>query len=224
MLLYRGPREYAAACSDYVCAGAGAGAAVLVAATGQHLRRLRPRLNGCRDYVRLADLSTRGSNPGRVLSMIRMFAREHTGRSVRFVQDVGWLGRPEDGLAEAMRYEALLCEALAGCSASVRCNSDADLDADLLVAAEQRHAVVLGHGQRRGSGAPAGNASVSVALSQRLSDPPPDAIALTFRGDQAAVRRFAATQARRAGLPPDPALDVVIAVGELAGHARRHYE
>jgi anti-sigma regulatory factor (Ser/Thr protein kinase) len=53
-------------------------------------------------------------------------------------------------------------------------------------------------------------------------DPPPGAVTLIYRENQAAVRRWAADRARRAGLAPERVGDLVIAVGELAGNTLLH--
>ena len=55
-----------------------------------------------------------------------------------------------------------------------------------------------------------------------LDDPPPGAVTLIYRENQAAVRRWAADRARRAGLAPERVGDLVIAVGELAGNTLLH--
>lgn len=55
-----------------------------------------------------------------------------------------------------------------------------------------------------------------------LSTPPAGAVTLTYRQDQRAVRRFAASRARLAGLSPDRATDLVIAVAELAANTLAH--
>ncbi len=56
----------------------------------------------------------------------------------------------------------------------------------------------------------------------QLSTPPPEAVTFTYRQDQRAVRRFAAGRARQAGLSPDRATDLVIAVAELAANTLIH--
>ena len=55
-----------------------------------------------------------------------------------------------------------------------------------------------------------------------LDDPPPGTVTLIYRENQAAVRRWAADRARRAGLAPERVGDLVIAVGELAGNTLLH--
>lgn len=222
MLAYSGPHEHRAACAQYVKAGAQAGAAVLVAATGEHLDGLVSQLPlGETDAV-LCDLTDHGADPGRVLSLIRTFARENTGRPVRCLQDVGWLGRPQESLSEAIVYEALLREALADSSADVLCSYDAQLGVELLTAAEREHPVV-GNGMGwRPSAAFAQKLMVHQIASRALSRPPAGATALRFRAEQGEVRRFTAARARGAGLPAERVTDLVIAIAELAGNTLLH--
>jgi anti-sigma regulatory factor (Ser/Thr protein kinase) len=221
MLLYRDPREHGSACAQYLTADAPGDAAALVAVTRPHASSLRPRLNGRNGQVRWSELSSTGADPGRVISMIRMFALENAGRPLRVVQDVGWLDRPHEDLSEAIRYETLLCDALSGSAVEVLCGYDARLDSALLAAAEQAHSVVLEDGSRRAAAA-GQTAQAPVTAAPPLSDPPPGAEAITFRADQAAVRGFALAAGLRAGLSRSRITDLVLAIGELAGNTLLH--
>ena len=222
MLVYRGPGEHLAACAQYLMDGVAADAAILVAATRPHLDGLRTELSLDGLDTLVCDLTSGGADPGRVLSEIRMFARQHSGRPVRCVQDVGWLGRPKEYLAEAFRYEALLSAELAGLPADVLCSYDADQDSDLLTVAERAHPIVVDGTQWRANPRFARHVMADEADNQTLSPPPRNASTLTFRGDQAEVRRFTAYQARDAGLPADRITDLLIAVSELAGNTLVH--
>jgi anti-sigma regulatory factor (Ser/Thr protein kinase) len=59
-------------------------------------------------------------------------------------------------------------------------------------------------------------------VDEALSTPPDDAEVLRYRADLAEVRKFTAAQALRAGLTPDRANDLVIAVAELAANTLIH--
>jgi anti-sigma regulatory factor (Ser/Thr protein kinase) len=221
MLVYRNQCELAGAWSQYVEAAIADRAAVMVAATGQHLGILRSRFGPDRCSVQLAELSSLRADPGRVLSMLRLFAFEHVGRPLRFVQDVGWLDRPHEDLAEAVRYEALLRLALEGSDADILCCYDARLGAAALAAAERAHSAVPDAGPPPDTG----RGQTAQAAGREAGDlacPPASARTLTFRGDQVAVRRLAEAQGRRAGLSAARVADLVIAVGELAGNTLCH--
>ncbi len=222
MLRYRSPQEYAATCAHYLRSAVSAGAAVLVAATSGHLEALAVSFGETSANVRLAELTTRGADPGRVLSMIRMFARDHSGQPLLFAQDVGWLGRPGEDLAEALRYEVLLCPGLAGSGAGMLCCYDAGLDLAILAEAERVHPVVIDAERQRASATYAGTGLPEADRGRALSQPPPDAKVLTFREDQGAVRRFTESAGHQAGLPRDRVIDLVIAVAEIAANTLRH--
>ena len=234
MLLYRSPREHALACSEHVLGGetggAAGGAAAMAAGTPAHLALLRSVLGEAAGQVEMAELASLAADPGRVLAMLRMFAREHAGKPLRLVQDMGWPERPDEDLAEAIGYEALICRALDGTGAHVLCSYDASMHPAVLVAAERAHEVVLdggwrpsaGYGTEQEHGRGPDATAPDGGLAALLSPPPAGASSLTFRGDQVAVRRFAADHGHMAGLPPGRVTDLVIAVGELAGNTLRH--
>jgi anti-sigma regulatory factor (Ser/Thr protein kinase) len=226
-LMYRDVRELTAASAFLTDTGAPADAsAVLVVATRPILECLLPTLAGYGNTVRSWDLTSLGTDPGRVLAAIRMFASQHRDRPVRCFQEVGWPGRREDELAEAIRYDALVGTALAGSAAEVLCGYQVQIKADFLARAQMVHPAVIQEGRVRAS-AIVDSAVVDSALAgqppdEALSSPPRWAAALRFRHDQATARGFAAEQARRAGLPPDRLADLQIAVGELTANTLHH--
>ena len=57
---------------------------------------------------------------------------------------------------------------------------------------------------------------------QPLSAPPDGAEMLRYESSLSSVRSFTASRARRAGLPPDRAEDLVIAIAELAANTLAH--
>ena len=131
-------------------------------------------------------------------------------------------GLAGEDLAEAIRYDALLCRALAGSRAQVLCSYDARLDPDVLAAAERIHPIVLDAAGPRSSVSFAASEPAVPWPTQALSAPPASARALVFRHDQIGARRFAENEGRRAGLPPNRIADLLIAVGEIAGNTLRH--
>jgi anti-sigma regulatory factor (Ser/Thr protein kinase) len=224
MLLYGAPREHLMARVRYLRAGITHGAAVLIAATREHLNELGGEIALGGSGAAVCDLTSAGANPGRVLSVIRAFARENSARPIQCVLDVGWLERPREYLAEAIGYEWLLRRALARSRAEVLCSYDNRLDSDLLAAAEREHAVIFRGTEPRASATFAGDrpADQRGLAAQALSWPPGNASSLTFRYEQSEVRRFAADKALGARLPADRVRDLVIAVGELAGNVLVH--
>ena len=220
--LYRTQAEFATAVLDFIEAGVNAGEPVLVAATGPNLHRLRGRLDHQNGILTWADMSSTGSNPRRVTSVVRLFAEEHHGQPIRFVQEPAWPSRPAGEVREAIRHEALVNLALAGAPAAVLCAYDLQLDAGPIMGAERTHPVVIRDGSEGASLSYAADLAIPAECDEPLSSPPPGAAALAYRHNQLAVRRFAAGVARRAGLSSDRTGDLVIAVGELAGNTLTH--
>lgn len=210
MALYRSPHDLAVAAAERIKGSLADSAIVLVAGTPQYLDRLNSEIDLARSGIEQIDLRS-FLNPGRLLWAIRAFASKHLARPLTCLQEVGWLDRPYEELAEAIRYERLLSLALAGRAAEVTCWYDARISEQLLGAAERAHS----------AGQP-GHPSASELGWPPLSPAPQAAEELAFRGNQAEVREFAGTLARQAGLPPDRIADLIIVVGELAGNTLRH--
>jgi anti-sigma regulatory factor (Ser/Thr protein kinase) len=220
--LYRTQDEFTKAVLDFVEAGIGAGEHVLVAATGPNLLRLQARLDDQNEFLTWADMTSSGSNPRRVTSAVRLFAEEHRGQPVRFVQEPAWPSRPAGELCEVIRHEALVNLALAGTPAAVLCAYDLRLDAGTILGAQRTHPVMIRDGHEKASVSYAAGVVIPAECDGPLSSPPPGAVAITYRQNQREVRRFAADYARPAGLSPDRTGDLVIAVGELAGNTLTH--
>jgi anti-sigma regulatory factor (Ser/Thr protein kinase) len=219
--LYRHAHEFTDAAALLAEANYRAGEAMLVLATNPLLDNLRPRLARYGSAITVAELTSLGTDPGRVLAMIRKFVSDLRGRPARCVQEVGWPGRHEEELAEAIRYEALVSMALAGSNASLICGYQTQINDDCLASAQAVHPAIIQGGRVHAVSIP--NGSLGGRLpAEALSSPPSWATAFTFRDDQAKVRRFAVEQARRAGLPDSRIIDVQIAVAELAANTFNH--
>jgi anti-sigma regulatory factor (Ser/Thr protein kinase) len=219
--LYRTQGEFNAAICEFIEAGVSGGEPVLVAA-GPNLLWLQGQLEGHGNLLTWADMSTAGSNPRRVTTAIRLFADQHRGQPIRVAQEPVWQSRPADELCEVIRHEALINLALAGAPARVLCAYDLGLDPGAITGAERTHPVVIRDGSQQVSPCYAAEVVIPPECDRPLSSPPPGAVAFTYRQNQLAVRRFAADQARLAGLSADRTGDLVIAVGELAGNTLIH--
>ena len=222
VFFYRTLAEFAAAVLGFVQDGVEAGEAVLVAATGPGLTRLRAQLDGQGEHVTWSDLSGAGTNPRRITAAVRAFAEDHPGRPLRYVQEPAWPTRPPAELCEVIRHEALVNLALAGAPASVLCGYGTRLPAATLASAERVHPLLATRGQWRPSRPYTPAVLIPPECDQPLDLPPAAAAVLAYREDQAAVRRFAAEQAGLAGLPGDRVIDLVIAIGEVAGNTLVH--
>jgi anti-sigma regulatory factor (Ser/Thr protein kinase) len=220
--LYWTQAEFTTAVLDFIEAGVRTGEPVLVAAAGPNLQELQAQLDHQNDLLTWVDMFRTGSNPRRVTSAVRLFAEEHRGQPIRCFQEPAWPSRPPGELCEATRHEALVNLALAGAEAAVLCAYDLRLDTGTIMGAQRTHPVVIRDGRPHASVAYAADVVIPAECDAPLSSPPPWAVALTYRQNQHAVRRFAADHARLAGLSPDRTVDLVIAVAELTGNTLAH--
>jgi anti-sigma regulatory factor (Ser/Thr protein kinase) len=220
-LLYASPDEFAAGVAGFVQAAAQAGDPVLVACVGASLDVLRPRLDGAGGLVTWADMGGMGLNPARLIDSIHLFAGQHRGRAIWFVQEPAWPARTPEELREVIRHEALVNLALADVPVSVLCPYDMRLGTGLIASVERTHPE-LTRGGRRGPSPTYAAGTVPEECDRPLSTPPAAAETLRYRDDLAGVRNFAASRAQRAGLPPGRVGDLIIAVGELAANTLTH--
>jgi anti-sigma regulatory factor (Ser/Thr protein kinase) len=220
-LLYASPGEFAAGVARFVQAAEQAGDPVLVACAGTSLDVLRPRLDGHGGLVTWADIRGTGLNPARLIDSIHLFAGQHRGRAIWCVQEPAWPARTPEELREVIRHEALVNQALADVPVSVLCPYDMRLGAGLIAGVERTHPALIQSGRRWASSSYAAN-TVPEECDLPLSTPPAAAETLQYRDDLAVVRAFAASGARRAGLPPRRVGDLVIAVSELAANTLTH--
>jgi anti-sigma regulatory factor (Ser/Thr protein kinase) len=220
-LLYAGLDEFAAGVAGFVHAGARAGDPVLVACVGTSLDVLRPRLDGHGGLVTWVDMRSTGLNPARLIDSIHLFAGQHRGRAIWCVQEPAWPDRTPEELCEVIRHEALVNLALADVPVNVLCPYDMRLGAGLMANVERTHPELTRDG-RRGPSSTYAAGTVPAECDLPLSAPPVAAETWRYRDDLAGVRHFAASRARRAGLPPRRVGDLVIAIGELAANTLTH--
>jgi anti-sigma regulatory factor (Ser/Thr protein kinase) len=220
-LLYADRSEFAAGVARFAEAAVRGGDPVLVACAGPGLESLRRRLNGHGGLVTLADIRSIGMNPARLIDTISVFAREHHGRAIWCVQEPAWPARTVEELREVIRHEALVNLALAGLPVNVLCPYDMQLGTELIASVEHTHPE-LTQGGRRWLSSSYMAGTVPRECDQPLSAPPTGAETLRYLDDLAGVRDFTARWARRAGLPPRRAGDLVIAAGELAANTFAH--
>ena len=220
-LLYRSPEELTSAAGPFVQHGAAADGAILVALPPPSLAILSEALGGFESSVTVIDMADAGANPGRLIPLLHTFARSHAGQSLRILQEPAWPSRSRPELAEVIKHEMLLSLALAGLQVQVLCPYSADLPADVLAGAMAAHPAVAGQdGWTRNLAyqrdVPGDDRNWS------LDPPPPGAPSMTYRAEQSEARKFAAEQARLAGVTERRVVDVIIAVGELTGNTLAH--
>jgi anti-sigma regulatory factor (Ser/Thr protein kinase) len=224
-LLHATTDEFVAGALGFVNAGLDGDEPVLVSAPEPRISFLRDRMNGRAHRVSWADTVHEGANPARLLPVLRAFADAHVGRPVRFLQEMAWAARTAAEQREAIRHEALINVAFADAPVQVLCSYDsARLDPAIIRSARSTHPTLVADGTARPSPAYDGGVVFPDEWNQPLDRPPHEAAGLTFHGDLAAVRAFAARQAGHVGLPQDRVLDLVLAVGEIASNTFVHTE
>jgi anti-sigma regulatory factor (Ser/Thr protein kinase) len=224
-LLYGSTEEFVTGALGFVDAGLAADEAVLIGLPEPGIGVLRERMNGQAALVSWADMRRVGANPARIIAWIRSFAAAHAGRPVRCLQEPAWAARTGPERCEVIRHEALVNLAFIGAPVSIMCPYDiARLDPGVIRSAEPTHPVLIRDG--RAGRSPAYDAGIVVPgeCDQPLPAPPDGAAILAYRADLASVRAFADRQAREVGLDSDRAVDLVLAVGELAANTWRYSE
>jgi anti-sigma regulatory factor (Ser/Thr protein kinase) len=220
-LLFVSAGELAAGVAGFVEAAARCGDPVLVACAGPSWDLLRPGLDGRGELLTWADMRGIGLNPGRLIDRIRLFCGQHRGRVTWCVQEPAWPARTAAELREVIRHEALVNLALADVPVSVLCPYDVRLGTGLIASVKRTHPELVQDGRRRPSASYVPG-TVPGECDLPLSSPPAAAETLRYRDDLAGVRDFAASRARRAGLPPWRVADLVLAVGELVANTLLH--
>jgi anti-sigma regulatory factor (Ser/Thr protein kinase) len=207
---------------EFVRAGVDAGEAVLVGSAGPVLQRLRILLGSHGEHVSWTGMASATTNPMRIIAALRAFADEHPGQPTRCVLEPAWHLLPAHHLCEAIRQDALVNLALAGCQATVLCAFESQLGGDAAATAERTHPLTYDGAGWLPSPQFAGQEAIPRECQPPLPEPPPWAPSLPYRANQAAVRRFAGDHARAYGLGPDQVTDLVIAVGELTANTLAH--
>jgi anti-sigma regulatory factor (Ser/Thr protein kinase) len=235
MFAYRDRAAYRAEILRFAQAGLSAGEPALLALPGDEAAGLAARLSNPASHpseLACFDISELGRNPARVIPVLRAFADRHAGQRVRLIQEPVWPGRSAAETSEAIRNDALLNLALTGMTADALCLFDeAGLAAPVMAGARLTHPQHLASGQRTaGAGyARDGNLAVGPApwefppgFDDPLPAPPAEAEMLSYDSNLAPVRRLVERHARRAGLGSHRAMDLVLAVSEVAANTLSH--
>jgi anti-sigma regulatory factor (Ser/Thr protein kinase) len=222
-LLYHGDDEYLAATVSFVRAGVAAGEPVAVVVPAARIALLRGELGQTADLVRMVDMSTAGRNPGWILpGVLREFADQYPGRSVRIVEEPIWHGRGSDEYPPCVRHEALINQSFAGQAVAIRCPYDAErLDRTALADAARTHPLVVEHGATRASDRYAPDA-VLAAYNTTLPAPANAEMCVVDAASLPRLRRVATEFGLRQGLSDDRTDDLVLTLTELATNSIEH--
>jgi len=229
MLPYRDRASYRAEILRFAHAGLSAGEPAFIALPGDEAHDLAGRL--VQPGIQAAelmcfDMSQLGRNPARVIPALRAFAGRHATHRIRIIQEPVWPGRSAAETREAIRSEALLNLALAGAAADALCLFDeTGLTPPVIAGAQSTHPQLLDGA----AGSPAARTDHATlpwefppGFDDPLPPPPGDAETLSYTSDLAPVRKLVEGHALRAGLGPPQAMDLVLAVSELAANTLSH--
>jgi anti-sigma regulatory factor (Ser/Thr protein kinase) len=220
---YRDRAEYLAHIQAFAHDGAANAEPVFVAVPGDKARLVRGQLGGESGQVSYGDMAELGRNPGRLIPAVRAFAETHPGRRVRYISEPVWPGRSAAENCEATRHEALINLAFSHAPVSIMCPYDAaGLTPAALSEARFTHPALLQNGQPLPSADFAGPGVLPPECDRPLPAPPSFAQTLGYSADLRPVRRLVADHANQAGLTPERASDLVLAVSEIAANTLRH--
>jgi anti-sigma regulatory factor (Ser/Thr protein kinase) len=222
-LFYRDDAEYVDGMLGFIGPGLDAGEPVAVAVPKSRAALLRDQLGQVSPDIEMLDMLELGRNPARIIPAVYAMLGRHGGRTLHYVGEPIWPGRSPAEIREATRHEALINLAWPGAAIRVLCPYDARALDDLVLAdAERTHPWLVRDGEMLPSLAYTGP-RVPYGCDEPLSEPPPEAVALTFElEDLGAMRALVATHARAAGLLEDRVSDLVLAVNELATNTIKH--
>jgi len=217
--LYRTLTERDASLDDFMRAAILAEEPVLIALPPAVRGRYRAPLGGSVTVAKMADF---GTNPARMITVLRTFVAEHSGRPVRYLAEPAWPGRPAAELHEVARHEALLNVAFAEARVTMLCLYDeAALPRSVISHACAAHPAL----RRGGLDVPNPDYTEPAEYLAELDKPlvpPAHAATLAYDHDLRPVRSLVAAFARESGLPSARCTDLVIAASEVAANTLRH--
>ncbi len=222
-LFYHGRGEYVAALCAFIRAARACGDSVFVAVPERKAQLVRQELGADSAQMMLVDMAELGRNPARIIPAVQAYAGKHHGQRVCCISEPIWPGRTEAEVQEATRHEALINLAFPGSPVTFLCTYDSTgLPGSVIADAASTHPAVIEDRQEITSARYLGPAVLPPRCSRALPPPPAHAEALGYRDDLRPVRRFVASRAKCAGLPPARIPDLVIAASELAANTLRH--
>jgi anti-sigma regulatory factor (Ser/Thr protein kinase) len=226
-LFYAGDDEFVEGCAAFVREGRGAGEPTLVVAAARKLAGLREALGGDADGVAFADMAEVGRNPARIIPAWHEFVERHAAPGVR-LRGIGEPIFPERApqeLVECERHEALLNVAFSDVERFwLLCPYDTEALPDEVIEEARRNHPYLANGRERARSETFGGVTaLGAPFDRELPEPPALSDELPFEhGALEQIRRLVSGRASDAGLRRSRALDLVVAVNEIATNSLAH--
>lgn len=224
-LVYADPETFVEATVPMLREGVLAGQSAFAAVAAPNLELIAAELGPLAARVRLVDAREWYRRPMTTLLEYHAYiTSELDGGSpgVRIVGEPAWPDGPPELLAEWVRYESVLNEALAEMPVWARCPYDARaLPQDVVRRSAWTHAAVVGDGA--GDGAYLSVRELFAQLSDPVPPAPNDAVSSAFEvGDVSGVRGFLAGVATAAGMDAVRVAELCSAANEVATNAFVH--
>jgi anti-sigma regulatory factor (Ser/Thr protein kinase) len=222
-LLYQGPDEFGAVVLPLVRDGIAANSSILVAVDVEKAAVLRDELGADAARVRFVDMRDVGRNPARIIPVWRSFVAEHAARGALGVGEPVWPGRSAAELQECELHEALLNVAFSGGPAwRLVCPYDhLNLSASEVATAFDTHPIVPGFDP---DPVKAESAGALERFRAALDEPSVEPFETVFATAESlrGLRQIVSARAREAGVSPDRADDLALAVSEVAANSVRY--
>jgi anti-sigma regulatory factor (Ser/Thr protein kinase) len=222
-LLYEDAQQFLASILPFVREGMDRGEPVLAVVSKNNSALLREELGSAATDVTFVDPMRWYDAPGRTLAACYRYVQERREgqERVRVIGEPVWSGWDQLETAGWKRFEASLNIAFAAAPAWMICSYDQRvLPPEVLADARRTHPQFSG-GTRNEEYADQRRFYAEWQL-ELAAAPEGGYAALSFDGDPAPVRQFAADQATRLGLPAGRIDDLVLAVNEVVTNAIRH--
>ena len=220
---YREDNQLLAETIGYVRAALARDQPVLVALSGERVKRIRDGLGADASRVRFGDMSEDGRNPARIIpGVMHPFVEEHPGRRTVIVAEPMWPGRSAAEYAAWVEHEALVNLAFADEDVSILCLCDlAVLPEQTMADIERTHPALREHNVSRVSAGYTDPHTVLETISVLQPETPADAERFEFTA-VADARHVATEWGRKSGLTADRLTDVLIAISEVSGNSLEH--
>jgi anti-sigma regulatory factor (Ser/Thr protein kinase) len=222
-LIYRGADDMVARTLPFLRKAVREGAATLVATSAEKCERLRDALGADAAGVEFHDMARAGANPARIIPLWLDFAARNPDRPLRGVGEPIWAERSDGELVECVHHEGLLNLAFGEQrDFELICPYDEEsLPAELLAEARRTHPVIEGPDGEIDSTSYVGpNGS---PFDGPMPLPPATAGQFDYSFDELSrLRRMVTDRALAAGLSSERAMDLALAVHELATNSIRH--